>query len=163
MKSRFLLALFTLFALSFSGCGQKSGFSFFSEDRPYERAIGYTKKGEIIVSMENKAFLIATYLNPIYEKYNDGEYFFVRVYIDNDFSKENMSGLHNPKYHLLLNGNEPLEIKRLSMEDPLVKEMPMVKPWYKIYLVKFPKESKKLNLVLKSDDYGQTTLTFSAP
>ena len=49
----------------FTGCGYKNGFAFFSKDKPYEKAISYTKKGEIVVSMENKAFIIATYLNPI--------------------------------------------------------------------------------------------------
>lgn len=155
---KFLLYIALL--LFFNGCSSKSGFNFFSEDRPYENAIAYTKKGEIIVSMENKAIIIATYLNPIYKKYNDGEYFFIRVYIANDFEDEKKSGLFNPKYKIYLNNQEPVEIKILSKDDILVKEMPMVKAWYKIYLVKFEKTSKPKKIVFKSDDYGQTVLTF---
>ena len=151
--------IFTLFLLFFTGCAQKSGFAFFNKDKPYEKAISYTKKGEIVVSMENKAFIIATYLNPI-KNYTDGEYFFVRVYIANDFSDEEKSGLYNPKYHIYLNEKAPIEIKKLSMEDMLSKEMPMVKPWYKLYVVKFPKIEGKKRLIFKSDDYGQTELIF---
>lgn len=143
-----------------SGCGQKNGFSFFNKDRPYEKAMSWTKEGNIIVSMENKAFIIATYLNPIYKDYNDGDYFFVRVYINNDFEEENRSGLFNPKYHIYLNGKKPLKIKRLNEDDILAKEMPMVKKWYKMYLVKFPKTGESKKLIFKSDDYGQTVLTF---
>jgi len=152
--------IFTLFLLFFTGCAQKSGFSFFHKDKPYEMAIGHTRKGEIVVSMENKAFIIATHLNPLYKKYSDGEYFFVRVYITNDFEDEDKSGLFNQKYHIFLNNNKPLEIRVVPKDDILVKEMPMVKPWYKLYLVKFPKVGKKLKLIFKSDDYGETQLIF---
>ncbi|WP_281951050.1 hypothetical protein [Nitrosophilus kaiyonis] len=158
MKKISTLFIFFVFII-FTGCAQKSGFSFFSKDKPYERAITYTKKGEIVVSMENKAFIIATYLNPI-KNYKDGEYFFVRVYIANDFSDEEKSGLFNPKYHLSLNNSKPLDIKKLTNEDSLSKEMPMVKPWYKLYLVKFPKTVGTKKLIFKSDDYGQTVLIF---
>lgn len=148
-----------LVLIIFTGCAQKSGFSFFSKDKPYEQAISYTKKGEIIVSMENKAFIIATYLNPI-KNYDDGEYFFVRVYIADDFEDKKKSGLFNPKYHIYLNGNSPLKIEKIEKDDMLAKEMPMVKPWYKLYLVKFPKVSGIKKLIFKSDDYGQTELIF---
>ncbi|WP_187648360.1 hypothetical protein [Nitrosophilus labii] len=159
MRKIFLIVTLTALFL-FNGCGYKNGFAFFSKDKPYEKAISYTKKGEIVVSMENKAFIIATYLNPIYKRYEDGDYFFVRVYISNDFEDDKKNGLLNPKYHLLLNDQEPTMIKELSREDILTKEMPMVKPWYKIYLVKFPKDSGVKKLHFKSDDYGQTVLIF---
>jgi len=152
-------SLFFLSFFIFTGCAQKGGFSFFHKDKPYEEAISYTRKGEIIVSMENKAFIIATYLNPI-KKYKDGEYFFVRVYINNDFSDEKKSGLFNPKYHIYLNDKIPLEIKKVDKDSVIAKEMPMVKPWYKLYIVKFPKILGKKVLIFKSDDYGQTRLIY---
>lgn len=155
-KIIFLIA--AIFILT--GCGEKNGFSFFNKDKPYEKAMSYTKEGDIVVSMENKAFIIATYLNPIYKQYNDGDYFFVRIYINNDFEDENRSGLFNPTYHLYLNGKKPIKIKRLNENDLLAKEMPMEKAWYKIYLVKFSKASEVKKLIFKSDNYGQTVLSF---
>ncbi len=155
---KILFCLVAIFLLS--GCGEKNGFAFFGKDRPYENAISYTKEGDIVASMENKALIIATYLNPIYKDYKDGDYFFVRVYIANDFEDEEKEGLFNPKYHLLLNGKKPLKIKKLNRDTLLAKEMPLTKPWYKIYLVKFPKVKGDKKLIFKSDDYGQTLLNF---
>ena len=85
----------------------------------------------------------------------------MRVFIDNDFDESSKAGLFNPKYHIYLDDSEPLEIKELSMEDELAKSMPLVKKWYRIYLVKFSKtKSQTLKLVFKSDDYGQIRLIF---
>ncbi len=149
------IALFLFF-----GCSAKE-LRIFSPDKPYIEALRYTASADIAVSLENKAMIIATYLDPLEKKYRDGEYFFVRVYINDDFEDQNRSGLYHPGYSLTLNKKKPLWIKGLDFDDPLVKRMPFVQKWYKIYLVKFPKiEKKKLQLIFAHEAYGKVVLNF---
>ncbi len=146
-----------------SGCAKKEELKIFSVDRPYAEALRWSKKGDIAISLENKALLIATYLNPIQKK-RDKEYFFVRVYIDNDFEEPKKAGLFHPGYFLKLNDQKPLEIKELDFESELAKRMPFVQKWYHIYLVTFPKtQSKELRLIFGNSAYGTTTLPFQKP
>ncbi len=151
--------LFTLLAALFAGCAHKD-IKIFAEDKPYVEALRYTKRGVIAISLENKAQIIATYLNPLEHK-NDKEYFFVRVYIDNDFQEANKAGLYHPGFTLTLNGKKPAQIKELSQDSLLAKRMPLVESWYRLYLVAFPKsEAKKLSLVFSHKEYGAARLAF---
>ncbi len=148
-----------LAALLFVGCSSKE-LRVFAEDKPYIEAMRYTKKGDILLSLEHKAMIIATYLNPLTNK-DDKEYFFVRVFIDNDFEDENRSGLFNPSYSLTLNGQKPLKITKLSTDSELAKRMPFIEPWYHLYLVTFAKsEDERLELTFRNDAVGQAVLTF---
>lgn len=154
--------LFTLLVALFAGCAHKNEIKIFAEDKPYVEALRYTKKGSIAISLENKAQIIATYLNPLEHK-NDKEYFFVRVYIDNDFEEAKKAGLFHPGYTLTLNGQKPLQIKELSHDSLLAKSMPLVEPWYRLYLVVFPKtHTKKLTLTFSNKAYGSVSLEFEA-
>lgn len=145
-----------------AGCAHKEELRVFSVDKSYVEALRYTKKGDIAISLENKALCIATYLNPLHRCDKDKECFFVRVYIDNDFDDPKKAGLFHPGYSLRLDGHEPLAVKELDKEDLLVKQMPLCEPWYHFYLVTFPalKESK-LTLIFSHKVYGSTALVFS--
>ncbi len=157
MKKTLLFVLLLLMA----GCAQKEELHVFSIDKPYVAALRHTQKGDISISLENKALIIATYLDPL-QKREDKEYFFVRVYIDNDFDDPKRAGLFHPGYELRLDGKKPLEIKELDKDDPLVKSMPLCEPWYHFYLVTFPKtESNSLTLTFSNKDYGSVQLHFS--
>ena len=157
---KLLVGLVALFLLG--GCAKKE-LKIFSVDKPYAEALRWSKKGDIAISLENKALIIATYLNPLQKRW-DKEYFFVRVYIDNDFDDPKKAGLFHPGYHIRLNGHEPLSIEELDFESELAKSMPFVQKWYHIYLVTFPKvEDKELRLIFGHEDYGDVVLTFQKP
>ncbi len=146
--------------LLFAGCSSKD-LKVFAEDKPYVEAMRYTKKGDILLSLEDRAMIIATYLNPL-KKQDDKEYFFIRVYIDNDYEDEKRAGLFNPHYSLSLNGKKPLKITKLSFDSDIVKSMPFVEPWYHLYLVTFPKvKEKELKLIFQNDRAGKVLLTFA--
>ena len=148
-----------LVAILLIGCSSKE-LHIFAEDKPYVEAMRYTKKGDILLSLENRALIIATYLNPLQKK-RDKEYFFVRVYIDNDFEDENRSGLFNPNYSLTLNDQKPLKIIKVSRDSNLAKKMPFIEPWYHLYVVTFKKSTQKqLKLIFQNDVAGKALLVF---
>ena len=159
MKKIWMLFLLLPFLV---GCANKEELKIFRVDKSYVEALRYTKKGDIAISLENKALLIATYLNPLGKCSGDKECFFVRVYIDNDFEDPKKAGLFHPGYSLTLNGHKPLQIKELKKENLLVKQMPLSEPWYHFYLVTFPKVQPPLQLTFSHPSYGSVTLPFEA-
>ena len=163
-----ILLLSTL--LIISACSTKEGDNIsqlFTKDDIYHISLLNTQKAQLIASLETKALLTATYLNPVFTKENcknfsvnvyGGEYFFVGVYING--SKTNH--FNDKGYSLKLNGMKPIEIKELDKDDPLRYEMPMVDNWSTYYKIKYPTvNSKELNLVFESDRFGKDVLTFT--
>ncbi len=149
--------------LLLTGCSQKSGF--FAPDRLEQKALTLTQKGEIYNSLEIKASLVATYLNPLLKEYADKDrvHFLVSVFIDNDYSDKKRAGLYNPHYRLSLDNQAPEAIKALKFDDPLVKIAPVKNAWSKYYLVTFKRPSdSKMQMLFKSERYGACTLNFSA-
>ena len=148
---------------------EKSDFEqLFVKDEIYHKSLVNTQKAQLIASLETKALLTATYLNPVFEqrackkrfknKMEDAEYFFVGIYIsDSEKHEFNTKG-----YSLTLNGLEPIEVKKLDKNDPLRYEMPMVDNWSTYYKVKFKKTAKKnFSLIFESDRFGRDTLNYS--
>ncbi len=147
-----------LLSLMLVGCSVKTP-TLFKKDESYLEALRYTNMGDIAISLENKAQIIATYLNPFQK--GEGERFFVRIYIDNDFSDPKKAGLHHPGFSLTLNGQKPLKIEELPYESELVKNMPFTQKWYHFYLVTFKKSTKDLLiLTLSHPDFGSAELDF---
>ena len=146
----------------------------FNQDDIYHISLLNTQKAQLIASLETKALLTATYLNPVYTRDNckntgdncahlcktiyEGEYFFIGVFI-RDSKTHNFN---NKGYSLTLNGADPVEVKKLEKDDPLRYEMPMVDNWSTYYRVKFPtSDLKKFNLLFSSDRFGVDKLEFS--
>ncbi len=140
----------------------------FTKDEIYHTALINTQKAQLMASFETKALLTATYLNPVYlerkcrkklkEKLQDGEYFFVGIYIDNSKSQH----FETKGYSLTLNGQDPIEVKALDKDDPLRYEMPMVDNWSHYYLVKFKQTSQKnFSLIFENDRFGRDILNYS--
>jgi hypothetical protein len=156
--------------LAVNGCGTKEGANLsklLNRDEVYHISLLNTEKAQLIASLETKALLTATYLNPLFKNrdfkeisidISNGEYFFVGVFI-----KGNKIGSFNKNgYSLKLNGREPIEVKEVDKDDPLKNDMPMVNGWSSYYRVKYPKiNADKLNLVFKNDRFGNDTLEFS--
>jgi len=167
MRKIFLLVLILLF----NGCLKKNIedtklSKLTKRDDIYYVALLNTQKGQIVASLETKALLIATYLNPVFRDKSkcsicfdtsDGEYFLVGLFING----ERESKFGDSGYNINLNGVEPMELKEVDRDDPLLKEMPMVNNWSTYYIAIFPKQdSNKLILNFKSDLFGEDKLEF---
>jgi len=167
-KGIFLL----IFILLFSSCSKKgietSKLSKLTKrDDIYYIALINTQKGQLIASLETKALLIATYLNPVFKDRpkcsicfdtSDGEYFLLGLFINGE--REAKFG-EESGYMVSLNGEEPIELKEIDKDDPLLKEMPMVNNWSTYYIAKFPIQSSNiLILSFKSDLFGEDKLEF---
>ncbi len=155
-----LILIMTLFFIS--GCSRTSAFDFFKMDSNYERAVDNLQTGTIVNSFETKAILSTIYLNRVYpEKYNDGEYFFVSIYLREDIRLYFKSGMNNKKYKFTLNGDQPIEGKELETDDELRITMPITNEWNRYYLVKFPKQQmNKLDLILENDEFDSVHLVY---
>jgi len=157
-----MIKIFTFLTIMFFifGCSFKE--PFLEQDKVLQNSLAWTKKGEIYNSLEIKASIFATYLNPLEKaKNNHNEEFVVSVFVDNDFKDKKKAGLNNPDISLTLNSIKPILKKELDENSKYKKLAPFKNEWSHYYLVKFPKSSKKeLKLVLKSEDYGIAVLNF---
>lgn len=162
------IGLFVIATLVFSGCQTYGAFDVFKKDEQYELALLHTKNRQIINSLETKAKITATYLNPLYPStYKDSEYFFIGLYIPDDYDKKESAGLFNKDYKLLIKGIRediaPLNISEITKKEQneLYKKMPHTDNWSKYYIVSFPKQADEANLTLLLKSlYGETSLVF---
>jgi hypothetical protein len=156
-----IIYMITAILLLGTGCSQKTGF--LSEDKLEQSAVIHTKKGQLYRSMEIKAAITATYLNPIKREYkNSGqEMFLISVFIDKDSEDPKRQGLFNKDYSLTLNGVKAKEIKVLDFKDDLIKLAPIRNQWSTYYLVVFDRQdNEKLKMIFKNDVYGKVVLEF---
>ena len=151
-----------------SGCHHYNAMEMFKKDDSYEKAVLHTKSGQIVSSLETKAQITVTYLNPIYpNEYSDRDYFFVGVYIPNDYDSADKRGLMNPNFKLLIKKEAdiaPSKITEITKKenDSLYKKMPLTDEWSRYYVVSFEKtkEDKTVLLTLKNISGGETVLSF---
>lgn len=159
----YICAIFVL-----SGCHHYNAMEMFKKDDSYEKAVLHTKSGQIVSSLETKAKITVTYLNPIYpNEYSDRDYFFVGVYIPNDYDSADKRGLMNPDFKLLIKKEvdmAPSKITEITKKenDPLYKKMPLTDEWSRYYVVSFEKTKgdKTVLLTLKNISGGETVLSF---
>ena len=148
--------------LLFSACSPNSSLKYFEKDNYFERAMNNLRTGTMVQSLETKAILHAIYLNAVDDKaYNDGEYFFVATYIDNDFYDEAKQGLFNPLFWLKLNGVVALHVEELDEDNVLRKSMPLVSRWNRYFRVKFKTvPTSNLKLTFENARFGRITLDY---
>jgi len=171
MHKKILLFSITLLSLSiFEGCTLKENSNIsqlFKKDDIYHVSLMNTQKAQLIASLETKALLTATYLNPVYSSDNcknlcmvvsDAEYFFVGIFItDSEKNEFNKKG-----YLLTLNGKKPISIEKLDKDDPLRYEMPMMNNWSTYYKVKFPIVTESnMQLTFENDRFGKDVLNYT--
>lgn len=128
---------------------------------------------------EVKIFLTATYLNgeeSVADEDNKiKEKFIVGLYQADDV---NFTGLINPDQNLTINikypksdktftraekierkkgiDRLPLTVKKLSLDDPLLKYVPLVNTWNDYYYIEFPHTERKMfDLVYQNKAYGK--------
>jgi hypothetical protein len=150
---RFLLPIMATLLL-FSGCSKTTAFDFFKMDKNYEKAISNLQTGSIAKSFETEAILSSVYLNEVYPKeYNDGEYFFLALYLSDDKRMFFKSDLRDPDYKLTLNGVNFIDGKELEKSDKLRSLMPINNEWNRYYLIKFETQDRNdLLLQLKNSE-----------
>jgi hypothetical protein len=125
--------------LLLTGCSQKIELDIFKKDMQYENALQFTKRGEIVQSLETKTVLTATYLSAVDAKtYKDAEYFLVGIYIPNDDKKSNL--LLNPNTKFTLNGQGFQSIEIVKDRSEEYKKFAFLNKWAKYYKVKFKKQ-----------------------
>ncbi len=159
------ISIFSLLVLVFlTGCSDKIYKEFINEDKLYEQSLLYTRKGEIISSLETKSVIVATYLNRLDKRFadKDKDYFIVALYNEKEFG-DKKEGLESENCAIYLkDGRKPIEIKKLKKDDEILKYIPVHSGWFKYYLVVFPaKEEKSITLVCENKLFGKDFLTFS--
>jgi hypothetical protein len=117
-------------------------------DPLYRKALTYTQRGQLSNSLETRALVDATYLNPLYPGKFEKPTFLIGVY--NDFE----NNLTNPEFNLTLNGHPPTEVNTTIPSFVLYKNFPFYNSWMNYYLVQFPKSSYPLKLEYRSRDWG---------
>ncbi|WP_286336875.1 hypothetical protein [Hydrogenimonas cancrithermarum] len=160
MKKEILTLLTALFVLT--GCSGKNEISqMLQPDVIYEKALVHTREAQIIRSFETKASISATLLNEVFPQrysYEKGVFFFVGVITDmkaEEFKK---------RYHITLNGDEPVNIEPVTRNDDLYILMPSVTRWGKYWIVTFPpQKAKKFVIDFGIDPYGSVELAFQRP
>jgi hypothetical protein len=147
-----------LLVVVFSGCYQDRDFGIFQRDAIYKKAIKNTQKGDILNSFETKALIIATYLNPVLDGYQEDENFFVGVY--SSVTKDNLA-LDDRDYSLLLDGSKANKIVEIEDNESIKTKMPFVNEWFRYYIVTFnSSEKESLNLTFSHKEFGNTELHF---
>ncbi len=174
--------LMGMFIMFYAGCTTKGEISMeksFAKTTGSTTLMQKTEKIKIGKNNEVKVSLAVTYLNDeesIMDKEDKvREKFIVNIYRTDD---ANGTGLINEEQNLTLNilypksdkeftraeiikrkkgiDKLPLKVKRLSVSDPLLKNVPMVNSWNSYYYVEFPHtRRKKFTLVYQNKRYGQ--------
>jgi len=156
-----IITFLTILLFSF-GCSFKTSFT--KPDMVLQKSLSWTKKGEIYNSLEVKVAVFATYVNPLVKTKGDDEEFVVSIFIDDDYKEKSKYGLNNPDISLTLDGVKPLSKKELDDDSRYKRLVPFDNAWAHYYLVKFPKsDKKKMKLIVESQNYGATVLTFQKP
>ena len=126
----------------------------------YHKLLQKTEKTQLYENNVTKVMLTATYLyTPNYEK-NDtrDEVFIVGMHLEDEASEYPAV----QEYNLTLNEQASKEVKGLALDDEQLKDISFVSEWGSYYLVTFPHvSSKKLTLVLDSEEYGKGVLHFA--
>ena len=161
-----LLAIIIIFA----GCSnkQEGALSVLNIDQAQEKALSYSKSAQIINSLELRAKITATYLNPIYpDKNNSNERFFVGIYVPGDYGKPKPEDINRTDYRLVLqvgDKNETaVDVKIVDKKSQFFYRMTNKDNWSRYYIVEFPKTSPKvenMSLILISAEYGTAKMDF---
>jgi hypothetical protein len=137
-----------IFVILLTGCSLKNALK---QDPLYTKTIKYTKRCQIISSLETKALIDVVYLNPLYQDKFKNQAFLIGVY--NDFNNT----LNNIEFNITIGNNSPT-IKTHIPNFVLYKHFPFYNNWMKYYLI----ETNETNLTINysSKDWGSCKITF---
>ncbi len=160
------IVIVTLLVLFLTSCENKMLNQLHNKQDFYAN-LQQTQKIILSDNNETKAMLSITYLHSKeYLKYKSskkqkekGERFIVGIFFEDTNSSLSMD--LNNSYSIRLGRKYPKDIKELSINDDILKNIPMVNNWSKYYLVTFAHKSKKrFNFVLSHKDYGIKRIKF---
>ena len=147
-KILFLIITATIF---FNGCSFKQALK---KDPIYEKTLKYTRRGQIVNSLETKALIDAINLSDLYPKKFQNPTFLIGIYNDEK------NALQNKEFSIFLNNQKPIKVSKKIPDFIPYKNFPFYNSWMTYYLVTFPKISKPYTLTYKSVHWGETTFTF---
>ena len=135
----------------FNGCALKTALK---KDPLYEKTLKYTRRGQIVNSLETKALIDAINLNDLYPKKFKNPTFLIGIYNNQN------NVLDNKEFSIFLNGKKPIkEFKKIPEFIPY-KNYPFYNAWMTYYIVIFPKTNKPYRLIYKSIHWGEAKFIF---
>ena len=152
-----ILLIITL--LIFSGCNKKIS-EIFKKDDNYITLSQYTKRAQMVNSLETISLITATYLNPILKENNEtknNEIFIIGVYNENDFKGYNKGGIHNIHFNLTMNDLNYTKATKANIKKLNLENYPFYNKWMKYYKVYFPKSDlSTLKIKYKNTDINSS-------
>lgn len=161
MKKIFL-AIFIIF---FTGCSTKVS-QVFQKDNKYITLTQYTKRAQMVKSLETIALINATYLNPILGENNEtknNEIFIIGVYNSNDYKGYEKGGLFNPNYHLTLNDQNFTKAIKADKIKLNLADYPFYNKWMKYYKVYFPETNSSTLTIKYTNTEMNTSVNLNIP
>ena len=157
--------IFTLLSLLllFNACSSNNAFDNFKMDKDQELSVSSMRSAKVASSSgEVSGIFSSVYLNEVYpESFNDGEYFFVYVYLKKQKEMYNPKELFNTGLNLKLNSKLAVKIEELPKENKFSHLVSVKSEWNKYYKVVFMEdEERKLNLVLENGPSFSAQLNF---
>ena len=146
-----LLFLIISATILFNGCAIKTALK---KDPLYEKTLKYTRRGQIVNSLETKALIDAINLNDLYPGKFQKPTFLIGIY-NND-----KNALQNKEFSIFLNNKKPLKISNKIPNFIPYENYPFYNAWMSYYLVTFPNTQKPYTLTYKSTHWGETKFTF---
>ena len=159
---KIILALITLF---FIGCSSKVS-EVFKKDDKYITLTQYTKRGQLVKSLETIALINATYLNHILPENNEtknSEIFIIGVYNSNDYKGYEKGGIHNPNYTLTMNDMNYTKAIKADKVKLSITNYPFYNKWMKYYKVYFPKTTSSTLNIKYTNTKQKLSVTLSIP
>ena len=140
-----------LFMFAFDGCSTKNAFSSFNITPDQERSEENTKSSKIQNGNNIDGVVTAIYLNKAMpETYKENEYFYVYLYTKQD----------NQNIQFSLNGDAPLRIEELEVENMFTHLTSFKADWSKYYLVAFKSQTEELSLLVRNAEFTSNKLLF---
>ncbi len=146
-----LLFLIISAMILFNGCALKTALK---KDPLYEKTLKYTRRGQIVNSLETKALIDAINLNDLYPKKFQNPTFLIGIYNNQN------NALENKEFSILLDSKKPLKTTTIIPGFIPYKNFPFYNTWMTYYIVTFPQTDKPYKLTYKSVHWGEVNFTF---
>ena len=146
-----VLFLIITAAILFNGCSIKP---VLKKDPIYEKTLKYTRRGQIVNSLETKALIDAVNLNDLYPEKFQNPTFLIGIYNNQN------NALQNKEFSISLNSQNPLKTTTEIPGFIPYKNFPFYNNWMTYYIVTFPQTNKPYKLTYKSVHWGKVRFTF---
>jgi len=157
--------LFFTFLFILSGCSSNNAFDLFKLDKDQERSITSLETAKIVTKDGTVSGVFSgIYLNEVYpDSFNDGENFFVYVYLKKEEKMYDPKKLVKTKLNIKLNDKFAVKLKELPRENKFSHLVSIKSNWNKYYLVTFLTDEKRelsLSLLLENDPSSSAVLKY---